>query len=253
MSSLYIKLKQYGNALDAYRESLRIREIVLASGTCFWDIYAGLFEIKQSPTASDITGTTSNIEILSEALDMKIALLGMDHIYVAFIFSHMAKIFEDQGMFSKATENYSQCLSIEKALFGNLHLSVAETNCDMAVTANLSGNLALALQLMNEALSIKAAIVGRDHADYKEMTYLKMNLINSLKPKTGGTVVTGKKRRAKRIYISVDNSFIQWTLARIKDCEEKLKAGYSFSASSTGSGAARSGDNEDKKDNCAIS
>ena len=247
MSNLYTKLRQYGNALDAYRESLRIREIVLHSGTCFWDIYAGLFEIKQLPS-----DTTSNIEALSGALDTKIALLGLDHIYVAFIFSHMAKICEDQGMFPKATEYYSQCLAIEKALFGNLHLSVAETNCDMAITANLSGNLALALQLMNEALSIKAVIVGKDHADYKEMTFLKMNLINSLKPKTG-TVVTVKKRRAKRIYISVDNSFIQWTLARIKDCEGKLKEGYSFSVSSTSVGAAKSVENEDKKDNCAIS
>lgn len=251
MSNLYIKLKQYGNALDAYRESLRIREIVLESGTCLWDVYAGLFEIKQVP--NDPTGTTSNIDILNGALDTKIALLGLDHIYVAFIFSHMAKIFEDQGMFSKATEKYSQCLAIEKTLFGNLHLSVAETNCDMAITANLSGNLALALQLMNEALSIKATILGKDHTDYKEMIYLKMNLINSLKPKTGGLVVTGKKRRAKRIYISVDNSFIQWTLARIKDCEEKLKEGYSFSASSTGSGTAKSVDNEDGTNNCAIS
>jgi tetratricopeptide (TPR) repeat protein len=246
MANIYIKLKQYGNALDAYRESLRIREIVFESGTCYWDIFTGLFEIKQ--TSSELQ---SNIDMLIGALDIKISLLGLDHVYVALIFSHIAKIYEDQGAFAKATDFYTQCLVIEKGLFGKLHLSVAETYTDMAITANQSGNLALALQLMNEALSIKASILGKDHVDYKELTLLKMNIINSLKPKMGASTI-GKKRRAKKIYISVDSSFTQWTIERIKECEDKLKEGFSFIGS--GSGSEKLGESDNKTDNnCSIS
>ena len=82
---------------------------------------------------------------------------------VAGTYNNMGRVYDKQGQYENALEQYSKSLQIELAKLGPNHPDVATTYNDMAVVYESQGQYEKALELYSKDLEIRLAKLGPEH------------------------------------------------------------------------------------------
>ena len=105
------------------------------------------------------------LEAYAQALRIKRAALGDDHLGVASTRNNMGNVYDSQGRYAEALEAYEESLRIKRAALGDDHPDVASTHNNMGNVYQSQGRYAEALEAYEEALRIYRAKLGDDHPE----------------------------------------------------------------------------------------
>lgn len=83
----------------------------------------------------------------------------------AFIFGHMAHVYQLMGKIDASLQLYKRMLEIEIAVFGGEHPCVGTTYCDIAALLQSRGQFREALDLFQRALTIYKTSLHDNHSD----------------------------------------------------------------------------------------
>jgi serine/threonine protein kinase/tetratricopeptide (TPR) repeat protein len=105
------------------------------------------------------------LPLLQEALKVRKAVLGNDHLDVAKSLSNLAELLRDRGDFTSAEALYREALAVRRKLLGNEHPDVATNVVALAVVFDDEGNYPGAEALYREALAMQRKLLGNEHTD----------------------------------------------------------------------------------------
>lgn len=102
-------------------------------------------------------------EMLKELLDIRLRLLGPNHLDTLHASVNYARILRDQGYIDKAAELLAQMLEVHKSVLGQGHPQTLVAMCGLAVTQERRGYKKEALELLISSVQLSMEVLGANH------------------------------------------------------------------------------------------
>ena len=107
-----------------------------------------------------------------KALDMRIRVLGHEHLDTAATDNNLGNVYESLGDYEKALCHFSRSLDVKIKLVGDMHPLVADTKENIGLVLKASDQAGEAKVLFEEAASIRREVFGPSHALTKKSELL---------------------------------------------------------------------------------
>ncbi len=103
--------------------------------------------------------------LLEQALALREAALGAEHLEVAMALNSIGALFLAHGDVAEAKAAYQRSLAIRERAFGPEHPEVARSLNNLGLVAQQEGDLSQARSLLERALAMREKTLGSDHPD----------------------------------------------------------------------------------------
>lgn len=103
------------------------------------------------------------IEYHERSLEIKKALLGLDHIEISNSYHNLGVVYYFTGDYDKALDHYNSALSIQLKNHGELHIKNANSYNNIAMILNNKGDYEKAKTLYEKSIAIKEKLLDPDH------------------------------------------------------------------------------------------
>ncbi|KAL7564243.1 hypothetical protein ACA910_012270 [Epithemia clementina (nom. ined.)] len=154
---LHQSRQRYDKALKCLEEALKIRQLRLPESIPVAATHEKIGSVARS------IGKAKKAEMaLMEALRIRKAIHGNDHVAVAKVLQELGDMFDGLGDYEEASKCYREALKIRHDKLGAEDLAVAETFFSMGHLLMHQGALDKALECLDESYSIRKFKLGED-------------------------------------------------------------------------------------------
>ena len=135
----------------------------------------GIF-LKQAGDLHQIHGDfPAALRVYKRCLEVREKVLGLDHLYVAEIYSCIGQVLFARGSYKDALDNLMSAMRIRQKLLAKNHLQMAKTYFVLGNLLHEMGDIDEALAMMDKCLAIQKKLLGRHRET--AVTYAYMGLL----------------------------------------------------------------------------
>ncbi|MCI9082757.1 MAG: tetratricopeptide repeat protein [Lachnospiraceae bacterium] len=119
--------------------------------------------LEQAKDESDKAHYYESEKLLLKAREIKVKLLGTEHLEIAGIDHELAGVYANRGKYAEAEELYKKSLRIRKKILGEEHPSTAASYHNLGGVYESQGKYAEAEELYRKSLHINEKVLGEEH------------------------------------------------------------------------------------------